>query len=130
MAANVLVDSSFYIARLRAGEDPLREISDHADDFDFVTCGIVVAEVLRGMKHKKAHERMAEFLGCMIYVPTLNHVWDRVHRLAWQLDRAGSVLQITDLVITVCALETDSAVLTFDSDFSRVPGLRVISKLA
>jgi predicted nucleic acid-binding protein len=130
MAGNVLVDSSYYIDRLRAGGDPLVELTERADDYDFVTCGVVVTEVLRGMKHKKAHQRMADFLGCMIFVPTLNHVWDRVHRLAWELDRKGVFMQITDLLIAVSALEADAAVLTLDSDFQRVPGLQTLRYLA
>lgn len=129
MPGNVLVDSSFYIDRLRAGEDPLHELTLRADEYDYFTCGIVITEVLRGMKIRKAHDRMAEFLGCMMYVPTSNKIWDRVHQLAWQLDRAGKFMQVTDLIIAVSALEADAAVLTLDSDFRRVPGLRVVSEL-
>jgi predicted nucleic acid-binding protein len=130
MAGNVLVDSSFYIDRLRAGDDPMVELALHADEFDFFTCGVVMTEVLRGMKHKKAHDRFAEYLGAMIYVPTLNHIWERAHRLAWHLDRAGKFMQVTDLIIAVCALEADATVLTKDSDFYRIPGLRVLEELS
>ena len=129
MAANVLVDSSYYIDRLRAGLDPLDELTERADEFDFYTCGVVLTEVLRGMKHKSAHQRMANYLGAMLYVPTLNHVWERVHRLAWELDRAGGFMHVPDLVIAVCALEADAIVLTLDSDFSRVPKLRTLRVL-
>ena len=34
MYANVLVDSSFYIDRLRAGEDPFEEFAEHGWDAD------------------------------------------------------------------------------------------------
>ncbi len=129
MAANVLVDSSFFIDRLRAAGDPFEEFAARADADDFLTCGVVIAEVLRGVKIKKAHQRLASLFGCMIYVPTLNHVWERVAKLAWELDRTGRIMQITDLIIAACALEADAAVLTLDSDFAQVPGLRVISRL-
>ena len=129
MAANILVDSSFFIARLRLSADPFEEFAARADLADFLTCGVVVAEVLRGMKVKRAHAHLAALLGCMIYVPTPNRVWERVAKLAWELDRAGKGMQIPDLVIAVCALEADATVLTLDSDFARVPGLRVISRL-
>ena len=129
MAANVLVDSSFFIDRQRAGADPFDEFAARADVADFLTCGVVIAEVLRGVKIRKAHQRIASLFGCMIYVPTLNRVWERVAKLAWELDRAGQGMQIPDLVIAVCALEADAAVLTLDADFARVPGLRVISQL-
>lgn len=129
MVANVLVDSSFFIDRLRSGRDPFEEIALYADDFDFFTCGVVMAEVLRGVKHKGAHEKMAAIFGCMLYVPTTNSVWEKVYRRAWTLDRGGAVCQVTDLVIATCALEADAAVLAFDGDFRRIPALRVLSSL-
>lgn len=129
MPGNVLVDSSFFIDRLRAGDDPLVELTEDEDQWELVTCGVVVAEVLRGMKHRGAHKRMADFMGCMLYVPTLNPVWDRVAELAWQLDCKGQWVSIPDLTIAVCALEVEAAVLTVDSDFERIPGLRLLKKL-
>ena len=129
MAGNVLVDSSFYIDRLRAGRDPFEEFAAHADDTDFFVCGVVMIEVLRGVKIKKAHSRLSTLFGTMLYVPTANHIWERSAELAWELDRQGRSMQITDLVIAVCALSADAAVLALDSDFSRVPGLLVIESL-
>jgi hypothetical protein len=126
MSGNVLVDSSYYIERLRAGEDPFDDFAHHADHADFITCGVVITEVLRGVKIRKAYDRLSSLFGAMIYVPTSNRIWERVHELAWELDRAGSHMQVTDLVIAVAAIESDAAVLTFDSDFRRVPRLRVL----
>ena len=129
MPGSALVDSSFFIDRLRAGLDPLEELAAASDEWELLTCGVVQVEILRGMKHKKAHQRMAEFLDCMLYVPTLNATWERARQLAWEMDRRGKFMQVTDLLIATCALAADAAVLTFDSDFSRVPGLRVIRSL-
>lgn len=129
MHGNVLVDSSFFIDRLRAGRDPFRELEEFSEDCDFLTCGVITLEVLRGVKPKKAFDEMAEFFGCMVYVPTLNRVWERACHLAWTLDRQGRSMQVTDLTIAACALEADAAVLTLDSDFRRVPELRVLTRL-
>lgn len=129
MPGRALVDSSFFIDRMRAGVDPMEELSIHSDDWELLTCGIVQMEVLRGMKQKSAYQRMAAYLGSMLYVPTLNNVWQRASGVAWSLDRQGRAMQVTDLVIAACALEADAAVLTFDADFTRVSGLRVLRVL-
>jgi len=129
MAGRALVDSSYFIDRLRAGSDPLEELAGHSDDWELLTCGVVQVEVLRGMKHKKAHQRVTEYMGCMLYVPTLNAVWERAAALAWSLDRLGRSMQVTKLLIASCALESDAAVLTFDSDFLNVPNLRILRML-
>ncbi len=130
MAGNVLPDSSFYIDRLRDGEDPFVELAEYAEDCDFFTCGVVVAEVLRGIKGKAACERAASIFGSMLYVPTSNSIWEKVWRHALRLDREGKVMQVTDLVIAVSAMEADAAVVTLDSDFQRVPNLRVLRTLS
>ena len=129
MLKRALVDSSFYIGRLRENRDPLEELAAFSDQWELLTCGVVMVEVLRGMKHPNAHQRMATALSCMIYVATLDAIWERTHKLAWALDRRGIVMQLTDLVIAACALESNAAVLTLDGDFRRVPGLRVLDHL-
>ena len=129
MAGNILVDSSFFIDRLRAGHDPFEEFGEHMDTCDFFTCGMVKLEVLRGVKHKNAHQRMTDLMNCMFYVPTPNTVWERTERLAWELDRSGYVVKATDLIIAVCALEADATVLTLDADFDYIPGLRTLRRL-
>jgi len=129
MPGRALVDSSFFIERLRAGLDPLQELAAFSDDWEFLTCGVVRIEVLRGMKHKTAHRRMADFMDCMWDVPTRNTVWERAAELAGKMDRQGRPMQVTDLLIATCALEAEAAVLTLDADFPRVPGLRAIRSL-
>lgn len=129
MVGNVLVDSSYFIELLRAGEDPFEEFAQHADEVDFLTCGVVMIEVLRGVKIKKAHTRLSALMGSMIYVPTPNRLWERAAALAWELDRRGQFMHVPDLIVAASALTADAAVLTFDSDFRRVPGLRVIDRL-
>jgi predicted nucleic acid-binding protein len=129
MAGRALVDSSFFIGRLRAGGDPLVELAAHSDDWELLTCGVVQVEVLRGMKQKKAYQRMSEYMDCMLYVPTLNAVWERAIALAWKLDRLGRSMQVTDLVIASSALEAEAAVLTFDPDFANVPELLTLRTL-
>ena len=57
----------------------------------------------------------------------LNKLWQRATNLAWKLDRQGLVMQATDLLIATHALHVDAAVLTFDSDYKKVPSLEVLN---
>lgn len=129
MGAEILVDSSYFIERLRAGEDPFEELAAYSEFWDFATCGVVTVEVLRGVKAKKAHQLLEELFGSMIYIPTRNSVWERTAQLAWMLDRRGRFVRVPDLVIASCALERDATVLTLDSDFDVIPNLRVLHRL-
>ena len=129
MLGSVLVDSSFYISRLRAGVDPLQELAQISEDWEIVTCGVVTMEVCRGFKTEKLRQRFEQVFATMILIPTTPKLWHHAMELAWKLDRQGKIMQVTDLIIAACALHVDAAVLTLDSDFKRVPNLQVFSEL-
>jgi predicted nucleic acid-binding protein len=121
----VLVDSSFYIGKIRAGQDPLQALAVTALSRDLVTCGIVRCEVARGIRDKNILARFQRFWDVMIYVPTDNSMWQDIETTAWNLDRAGRIIPLTDVIIGCCARRAGAAVLTFDKHFYEIPGIRV-----
>jgi predicted nucleic acid-binding protein len=130
MAANpVLADSSYYIQSLRCGQDPLRALALAAATRDLVVCGVVRCEVGRALRSPAVLKRFQGFWDVMINVPTDHRLWEEAQRMLWTLDRQGQILSLMDVVIACCALRIDAVVLTFDSDFSRIPGLRTVDPL-
>jgi len=128
-ASPVLVDSSYYIACARQGRDPLQALALAAAERDLVVCGVVRCEVARGIRHRSVLERFQAFWDVMINVPTDNRLWQSVEETVWQLDRQGTVLPLTDVVIACAARCVGAVVLTFDGHFALVPGLRVVRHL-
>ncbi|MBL9187006.1 MAG: PIN domain-containing protein [Opitutaceae bacterium] len=126
----VLPDSNIYIGALRAGQDPFRQFAESAEDREFVTCGMVMLEVCRGIRDPHVLRRFRERFAVMLYQPTTNQIWERATQLTWSLDRQGIVLPAQDVLIATCALHINAAVLTADAHFRHVPGLRVIGSLA
>lgn len=129
MANLVLPDSNIYIDALRAGLDPFRQFAGHLDAWEFVTCGMVMVEVLRGLREPNLVKRFRERFAVMVIIPSTEAVWDRATQLAWTLDRRGAVIPATDLVIAACALHVNAEVMTRDAHFYAIPGLRVRSEL-
>ncbi|MDQ6655548.1 MAG: PIN domain-containing protein [Verrucomicrobiota bacterium] len=123
----VLVDSSVYIQLIRDGKNPVRTLAEAFDATEIVGCSVVRCEVLRGMIRPKPKAYLAEFFDLLIHVPTDDRVWRETEDLAWQLDRRGRVLPLTDVLIAVCALRIGAAVLTLDRHFKEVPDLEVVS---
>ncbi len=121
----ILVDSCIYIEHLRAGRDIAQEFAPYAAQYDLMTCGVVRCEVLRGMRTQKARQALASYFDCLLYVPTLNPVWEAAEELLWQTDRRGFHIPLSDAVIAVCAMKTGAAVLTQDRHFRAIPRLRV-----
>ncbi|MCH7226345.1 PIN domain-containing protein [Haloferula sp. A504] len=122
----VLIDSSVYIEVIRAGLDPVAEIGRRYSLDDVVSCGVVKAEVLRGIKGPRRLEAMQCFFAVTQTVATSGSLWDEVWQLAWQLDRESRVLPLQDVVIACCARRVGAAVMTRDAHFREVPGLEVI----
>lgn len=129
MEADVLVDSSFLIDCLRRRLDPFEVLAEADEKWEFFTCGAVILEVCRGIRLERAMQRFRRSFAVMSCVPLTNHVRETASDLAWRLDRSGAIMQATDLLIAASALAADAALLTLDSDFRRVPGLRVLDKL-
>lgn len=122
----ILVDSNIYIRISRQGLDPSEQLARDYKITDLATCGVVEAEVLRGLRFPKHRQRMANYFNLLQRLPTPSSLWDNVTELAWSMDRKGIVLPLTDLIIAACALRAHAAVLTCDSHFSNIPGLEVL----
>jgi predicted nucleic acid-binding protein len=128
-ASPVLADSSYYIQALRTGRDPLKALALAAASRDLAICGIVRCEVARGITLPKVLARFQAVWNVMINVPTDNRLWEAVETTAWELDRAGVILPLTDLIIACCAQRIDAVVLTFDKHFEQIPGVRATNHL-
>ena len=124
----VLVDSSYYIHLLRRGRDPLRALALTAVTRDLATCGIVRCEVGRGIRMRGVLERLRAFWDVMVNVQTDERLWREVEETIWRLDRQGVTLPLPDVVVGCCARSIGAVVLTLDSHFGYIPGLRVIDR--
>lgn len=130
MSRLVLVDSSYYIARLGERADPLDELRRFEFEYEFAINGLVWAEVLRGRSDPYLRDRFDFFFSTMVFLHLSASGWRRVARLAWELDRRGDVIPLPDLIIGATALNHGAVVLTFDRHYQKIPGLTAVSDLA
>ena len=121
----MLIDSTIYIDLLRHGEDIPFVLRPFLLSGQLFICGVIRAEVLRGIRTIEMRKELSDLFDLMAEVPTDARIWGKVTDLAWKLDRRGAVLPLTDLVIACCAFVVDTAVVTTDPHFSQIPGLKV-----
>ena len=129
MANAVLVDSSFYIARHRAGLDPFAELAA-ADLWEPVTCGMVMLEVLRGANPERDFRHYRETFEVMSCVATTSRIWMSATELLRALARQGCTIPPQDALIAASALAIDAPVLTFDAHFKAIPDLATLDSLS
>lgn len=128
-ASPVLADSSYYISLLRQGQDPLRSLALAAESRDLAICGVVRCEVAVALESPKLRQKFTAFWDVMINVPTDKRLWQDVEQTLWELERAGTIIPVTDAIIACSARRIRAVVLTFDRDLSMIPGARVTDHL-
>lgn len=125
----VLADSSYYITMLRQKRDPVAALALAAATRDLAICGIVRCEVGRALKQEQMRGRFKQLWDVMINVPTDHHLWALVEEMAWRLDREGNILPLTDIIIACSAIRIGAVVLTYDTDFFRIPDVIAVREL-
>ena len=120
---NYLIDSTIFIAWMRAGQNPIRRLAPWLQAGALVGCGIVRVEVLRGMIAEPAKKEMALLFEHIPDIALTAEVWSETAELAWRLDRAGHILPLPDLAIATCAQRARATLVTRDRHFRAIPGL-------
>jgi predicted nucleic acid-binding protein len=123
----ILADTSAIIEFFRPGgrEDVRREVSRLLDAGQLAVCGIVVAELLQGVREDEKGPLM-DFLGEVQIWEIRLEDYSRAGELGNGLRRKGLKVPLSDLIIGALALRMKSLVLTLDlKDFRAIPGLKL-----
>ncbi len=125
----ILIDSSIFIDWLRQKRSPALLLENRARTGEVATCGIVRAEVLRGISNLAAKNDLRGFFDLLPEIQTTTSVWHDVAELAWALDRKGFVLPLPNIVVAACALSADATLITTDLHFAKIPKLKIRREL-
>jgi predicted nucleic acid-binding protein len=130
MAARpVLVDSSYYIDRLRRKQPLIAELQKIASNRPLAVCGAIRCEVGRGLRRPALRQRLHQIWASMLYVPTDNRLWDSTEELLWQLDRQGTIVPVVDALIAESAKRIGAVILTLDPHFQLIPGIIAVDRI-
>ena len=92
------------------------------------TCGIVMFEVLQGVKLEGAKNKILGVLAGLPYVETTRKLWQSAAELSIVLKNNGVNLPLSDIFIAAIAIESDLSVYTIDNHFTQIPNLRLHKK--
>lgn len=129
MSRPVLIDSSWYIETAKRNRDPLKLLALMAESRDLAICGVIKAEVGRGFRDPKRLAEYEQAWSCMLYIDDGFKRWEATLALAWELDRNGIVLPLTDLHIAACAMHAGAVILTYDQHFQLIPGIDATDRI-
>jgi len=125
----VIVDTSVWVDFLRSGRgDGSAVVEDLVRTSQAKTCGMVLAELLAGVRNAADRTQLQEALAGLDYVEMREQTWRRAGELAADLRARGRTLPMSDLVVAALAIEHGFAVLTTDNHFRHIPGVRLFSR--
>ena len=87
--------------------------------------GVVLSEVLRGVQSDREYSLLAGLMGELPYVEATKETWMSCGNISRQLRADGITVHIADALIATLAMEGGHEVYTQDSDFDRIPGIRL-----
>lgn len=119
----VLVDTTVWIDFF-AGKDlahaaTLERLIKNREDI--CTCGIILTEVLQGIREKGEFRKTRELFSTMIFLPMPYSVFLRAAEIYRALRRRGiTIRNSVDCMIASVAIENDILLLHNDRDFSSI----------
>ena len=89
------------------------------------TCGVVMFEVLQGIKSEGEKNKILGVLASLPYVEMTRKLWHRAADLSILLKKNGVNLPLSDILIAAIAAENELSVYTLDNHFKQIPNLKL-----
>ncbi|MEK6581985.1 MAG: PIN domain-containing protein [Nitrospirota bacterium] len=125
----VLIDTSvlieFFKGQKSIGDDVLNLLQANRG----AVTGIVIAELLQGMKNLKEEFSITDLMEGMQIFEVTTSTWIMAGRIALGLRRKGLNLPLTDIAIASLAIEHSLQIFTLDKHFGQIPGVNIYRHL-
>lgn len=89
------------------------------------TCGIVLFELLQGVKSEGEKTKILEALLNLEYVEMSKSLWQKSADISASLKKNGLTLPMSDIFIASIAIENNLSVFTLDSHFEQIPNVKI-----
>ena len=121
----VIVDTSVLINFLKGEDRVFNVVTKLLEKKRITITGIIIAELLQGIKNPKEEQIIAEMLTGLKIFEADTALWIKAGRLSASLRRKGISLPLTDVVIASLAIEHNLSVFTLDNHFMQIPGVTI-----
>ena len=122
---NILVDTCIWIEFFKTDSPYGEELDILLREDSVWTCGIVVFELLQGVKSSKEKGIITDILLALNYIEMSWPLWQRAAELSVKLKKKGITLPLSDVFIASLAIEYDLQVFTLDKHFRKIPGVKL-----
>lgn len=125
MKSNILVDTSIWIEYFRPDTATGNLLETLLTENSVVTCGIVLFELMQGVKSDKEKTVVMNALSGLPYLEMNEQLWLKSAELSSSLKKKGLTLPLSDIFIAAIAIEHNLSVFTLDKHFEQIPGVLI-----
>lgn len=123
--APVLIDTSIWVEYFHGRDHQLVElVKDLIRNQRVVLCGVVLSELLAGVRARKDRDTLKHTLDALEYAEVSQGIWILAGEMSSNLRRQGIRVPLTDVIVAALALENDYELFTLDSHFDRIHELK------
>ena len=122
----VIVDTSVWVDALRdSSSSEKAEVDRLIIEDDLAMIGPVLTELLRGARSEREFLELADALRAPTFIESKRADWRLAGELTLNLKQRGVTVGYVDALIAAIAINGDHAVYAKDTDFDRIPGVRL-----
>ena len=125
MNDKILADTSVWIEFFKAGSGIGDVFASLVSTNSVVTCGIVLFELMQGIKSDKEKSIILNAISELPYIEMDSSLWQKSAVLAASLRRKGITLPLSDIFIAAIALKHNLSIFTLDKHFDDIPGITI-----
>jgi len=126
MNTGIIVDTCVWIEFFRKRESAItRHLKSLLRERKVIMVGMVLAEVLQGVKRPPEAVLVKSHLKRIQYVEMTREAWENAGEMSASLRGKGITIPLSDLVIAATALSKNHEVFTIDPHFEKVPKLKL-----
>ncbi len=113
----ILVDTSVWIEFFRKKEPYYRVVSDWIDEDRICCIGLILAELLQGVKTEKELGVVKDFLYVFEFLKESKELWEKAGELSFNLNKKGRMAGLSDCYIAAASKENGVGIITLDKHF-------------
>ncbi|MBI3399531.1 MAG: PIN domain-containing protein [Deltaproteobacteria bacterium] len=116
----ILVDTSVWIEFFRKKEPYYKIVGNWIDEDRICCIGLVLAELLQGVKTEKELSVIKDFLYVFEYLNESKELWEKAGELSFHLSKKGIRAGLSDCYIAAASRENEVGIITLDKHFGLI----------
>ncbi|OGP96644.1 MAG: hypothetical protein A2157_11880 [Deltaproteobacteria bacterium RBG_16_47_11] len=125
MKNRILVDTTIWIEFFRAKPKISDFLKTLLMENAVWTCGVVLFEVLQGIKAEAEKTKILDILSLLPYAEMTKSLWQKSADLSIALKKNGITLPHSDLFVATVTREHNLYLFTIDKHFEKIPDLKL-----